>query len=246
MSLVEVHFCIRCPGKLVKHTMKYVSYVKSKSGLAVVNFDGYKSGSNTKDSTHTRLKSTVYWTVSFTPDMKLQTEESDFLSNDVHKQIHRSLRIPPWTGKLWSPSRRGWCWLPRCNNHAASCTNTRHRLCWVWHRSDCACDTTSKLFGFGKATTLSIIQNDKCFCEQATFFNRSGSSASEAEKKGLMCLYNDKHVDNLNAFKYRKFQELLRTSKTDVPPKSSPPTSATVKYHSLRTYHQVQACMERC
>ena len=55
-----------------------------------------------------------------------------------------------------------------------------------------------------------------------------------------MCLYKAKHAENLNALRYQKFQELLRTSKKAVHPKSLPPTFATAKYHSLRTYHQVQ------
>jgi len=57
---------------------KYVSYVKGKYGLAVVVFDGYRSGSNTKDSTHSRRRGNSSRTVSFTPDMKLQSEKVDF------------------------------------------------------------------------------------------------------------------------------------------------------------------------
>ena len=105
------------------------------------------------------------------------------------------------------------------------------------------CDTTSRLFGFGKATALSFIQEDKCFREQVAVFSQIGYSASEisdAGEKALMCLYKAKHVKNLNTLRYQKFQELLRTSKKAIHPKSLPPTSATAKYHSLRKYHQVQ------
>ena len=66
---------------------KYVSYVNGKYGHAVVVvFDGYRSGPNAKDSTHSRCTRTLTRTISFTPDMRLQTEKDDFLSNDMNKQ----------------------------------------------------------------------------------------------------------------------------------------------------------------
>ena len=110
-------------------------------------------------------------------------------------------------------------------------------------RAILGCDTTSRMFGFGKATVFSLIQKDEYFCEQAAVFSSSESSKSdviEAGEKALMCLYKAKHAENLSAMRYQMFQELLMTSKKAVHPKSLPPTSATAKYHSLRTYHQVQ------
>jgi len=56
-----------------------------------------------------------------------------------------------------------------------------------------------------------------------------------------MHLYKAKNMDDLSALRHQWFLELLRTSKKAVHPKSLPPTSATAKYHSLWTYHQVQA-----
>ena len=106
------------------------------------------------------------------------------------------------------------------------------------------CDTTSRLFGFGKTASLTLLQKDTCFRQQAAVFDRIGSTAEEvceAGEKALMHLYKAKNMDDLNALRHQRFVELLRTSKKAVHPKSLPPTSATAKYHSLRTYHQVQA-----
>lgn len=104
------------------------------------------------------------------------------------------------------------------------------------------CDTTSRVFGFGKAVGLKLLQKNKTFIEQAKVFNRKGCSQAEivaAGEKALLCLYGSRDKD-LNQLRLRKFQELVRTSKKSVQPKNLPPTSAAAKFHSLRVYYQVQ------
>jgi hypothetical protein len=54
------------------------------------------------------------------------------------------------------------------------------------------CDTTSRLFGFGKAVGLKLIQTNQTFIEQAKVFNRAGCTQNEvaaAGEKAILCLY---------------------------------------------------------
>lgn len=105
------------------------------------------------------------------------------------------------------------------------------------------CDTTSRLFGHGKALGLSLIK-DKSFVEAAEIFKRDGASQKDvivAGERALMSIYKKGKADeNLNELRHRKYVELLATRKQVIHPKSLPPTQAAVKYHSLRVFHQVQ------
>jgi hypothetical protein len=105
------------------------------------------------------------------------------------------------------------------------------------------CDTTSRVFGFGKGVALKLVKDSECFREQAALFSNSGSSNDEiiqAGEKGMLCLYKAKSNDNLDTLRHHKFQEVVTTSKKVVHPKVLPPTSGAVKYHSFRVFHQVQ------
>lgn len=113
--------------------------------------------------------------------------------------------------------------------------------CLLFAHAILGCDTTSRLFGFGKAAGLKLIQKNKTFVEQANVFNKKGCSQAEivaAAEKAVLCLYGSKDK-NLNQLRLQKFQELVRTSKKAVQPKNLP-TSAALKFHSLRVYYQVQ------
>ena len=57
----------------------------------------------------------------------------------------------------------------------------------------------------------------------------------------MLCVYNAKPDDHLDSLRHHRFQELVATSKKVIHPKSLPPTSGAVKYHSFRVFHQVQA-----
>lgn len=114
--------------------------------------------------------------------------------------------------------------------------------CLLFAHAILGCDTTSRLFGFGKAAGLKLIQKNKTFIEQAKVFNKKGCSQAEivaAGEMAVLCLYGSKEK-NLNQLRLQKFQELVRTSKKAVQPKNLPPTSAALKFHSLRVYYQVQ------
>lgn len=105
------------------------------------------------------------------------------------------------------------------------------------------CDTTSRIFGIGKAVALTLMKEDSNFREQAEVFYNSNSTKDavvQAGEKALVCIFNGSGDDTLNAVRLRKFQILVARSKTSVHPQKLPPTSAAAKFHSLRVYHQVQ------
>ena len=56
----------------------------------------------------------------------------------------------------------------------------------------------------------------------------------------MIVLHKGKETENLNNMRLQRFQERVTVSKKVVHPNMLPPTSAAVKYHSLRIYHQIQ------
>jgi len=55
----------------------------------------------------------------------------------------------------------------------------------------------------------------------------------------LVCLYNGDPQQGINVLIYEKFCAKPATRTMPVQPGALPPTSASVKYHSLRMYHQI-------
>ena len=53
-------------------------------------------------------------------------------------------------------------------------------------------------------------------------------------------LYGGKEDDNLNKLRHVKYVQKLSSSTSSLQPNKLPPTSSAVKFHSLRTYFQVQ------
>lgn len=109
------------------------------------------------------------------------------------------------------------------------------------------CDTTSRLFGIGKAVGLTLLKNNDIFCQQAVVFGNPNSTPAEivaAGEKALVCIYKGKSTDTLDSLRFARFQEKVATNKASVHPKVLPPTSAAAKYHSLRVFHQVQEWKE--
>lgn len=105
------------------------------------------------------------------------------------------------------------------------------------------CDTTSRLYGIGKGTSLSKFKASSMFREQAKVFNSDSASTHdvvEAGEKALILVYNGKLTDTLDSLRYKRFCEKVASKTSHVKPQSLPPTSAAAKYHSLRVYFQVQ------
>ena len=105
------------------------------------------------------------------------------------------------------------------------------------------CDTTSAIFGIGKANALKKLKQVEFRQNAATF---SGiSTQSQIEKAGeavLSSLYGGTD-GKLNRLRYQKFCEKVASSSVYVEPKSLLPTSSAAKFHSYRVYLQVQQWM---
>ena len=61
-----------------------------------------------------------------------------------------------------------------------------------------------------------------------------------AGETALVCPYNGNPHHGINVLRYEKFCVKTATSTVPVQPGALPPTSGSVKYHSLRVYHQIQ------
>jgi len=104
-------------------------------------------------------------------------------------------------------------------------------------------DTTSRLYGIGKATELKLIMDNEHFRQLAQIFESSDSSKDEimeAGEKAMVILYRGKETDVFDTMRHQRFQELVTVSRKAIHPNMLPPTSTAAKYHSLRVFHQVQ------
>ena len=105
------------------------------------------------------------------------------------------------------------------------------------------CDTTSRLYGIGKGTSLSKFKASSMFREQAKVFNSDSASTHDvvdAGEKALVLVYNGKLTDTLDSLRHKRFCERVASKTSHVKPQSLPPTLAAAKYHSLCVYLQVQ------
>ena len=103
------------------------------------------------------------------------------------------------------------------------------------------CDTTSRIYGFGKNALMKKIKSDKNLMQAAEVFASPQSSASEVEKAGeqvMAILYNGKPDDSLNGLRYKWYNEKVATNLVHVQPQVLPPTEAATKFHSFRLYYQ--------
>ncbi|KAK6191116.1 hypothetical protein SNE40_002860 [Patella caerulea] len=108
------------------------------------------------------------------------------------------------------------------------------------------CDTTSRLYGVGKQAVLTKARKDDFLIQQARVFMDQTSSKEEIVKAGeraVVHLYNGKPHESVDVLRLQKFHDKARSSVAVVQPHALPPTSAAVKYHSLRVYLQVQTWM---
>ena len=105
------------------------------------------------------------------------------------------------------------------------------------------CDTTSRLFGIGKAAGLKLVKENETLREQAEVFRSVKSSNDQviaAGERAMTIVQKGNLNDHQDTMRYQSFQELVTTRKKAIHPSMLPPTSAATKYHSLRVFHQVQ------
>ena len=106
----------------------------------------------------------------------------------------------------------------------------------------CGCDTTSRLFGIGKGTSLKKYTSSANFRAQAVVFREDDASVEaivDAGERAIVSLYSGKQSDTLDDLRYNKFCEKSASRSKHVQPQNLPPTSAAAKYHSMRVYLQV-------
>ena len=104
------------------------------------------------------------------------------------------------------------------------------------------CDTTSRLYGVGKATALKKFENVLHFKEQANVFSchSAVSDVVSAGEKALVSLFGGKPGVGLNALRHQRYFEKLPSKTSHIEPQNLPPTAAAAQFHSLRVYLQVK------
>ncbi|KAG1687728.1 hypothetical protein GQR58_008303 [Nymphon striatum] len=105
------------------------------------------------------------------------------------------------------------------------------------------CDTTSKVFGIGKGVAIKHMRNDTDFKSHADVFldeDATQSKIADAGEKYLVSILKGDPEETLDQLRLQRFHQKVATNKNAVQPETLPPTSAAIKYHSLRVYYQVQ------
>ena len=108
------------------------------------------------------------------------------------------------------------------------------------------CDTTSAVYGLGKAAFLKKAMKSASFREEAKKFRTSHCTKDTIEPAGekvLVEVYGGRESDTLNKLRHVKYNQKLSTCSTTFHPCNLPPTSSAAKFHSQRTYFQVQDWM---
>ena len=90
-------------------------------------------------------------------------------------------------------------------------------------------DTTSRIYGFGKAALMKKIKSNNTLQQAANVFEEAQSSAAEIENAGekVMCiLYNGNPTESLNTLRYKRFYDKVFTSLAHIQLHVCPPTAA--------------------
>ena len=99
------------------------------------------------------------------------------------------------------------------------------------------CDTTSHLYGVGKAPALKKFESVLHFKEQAVIL--LFLTLSLQVKKHLYH-FGGKPGVGLNTLRYQRYFVKLASKTSHIEPQNLPPTAATAGFHSLRIYLQVK------
>lgn len=104
------------------------------------------------------------------------------------------------------------------------------------------CDTTSALFGQGKAKFCTLLKNHPQLENAINVFSNPEATADQVANVGEKCLIylygGDPNKINLNELRYRLFTKSAAKVKSNLA--RLPPTIDASRFHSLRCYHQVQ------
>jgi hypothetical protein len=104
------------------------------------------------------------------------------------------------------------------------------------------CDTTSSMFGLGKATSYKKITRRGELASQIDVFGNLEASHSQITEAGmpvLAMLYGGNLTDSLDHLRYVQYLNLLATSSVRLRPERLPPTTNAAAYHLYRVHCQV-------
>ena len=104
------------------------------------------------------------------------------------------------------------------------------------------CDTTSALYGHGKKKFYSALDKSLKLQEMVSVFSQPDTCTEKIAEVGerfLVTLYGgDMETQTLDELRYHNFVKSAMKNKSSLT--RLPPTRDAARYHSLRTYHQVQ------
>ena len=105
------------------------------------------------------------------------------------------------------------------------------------------CDTTSNVFGIGKELRLKKYLKMVIFVNVPVFTKSKDISTDDIinySEKNMTILFGRKLEGELNSIRLSIFYHTVTRIVKFVKPVNLPPTSAATKYHSPRTYQQIQ------
>ena len=105
------------------------------------------------------------------------------------------------------------------------------------------CDTTSALYGLGKAIFLRKAKKSASFSTQVKKFllpDMERGAIEQAGERVLVEVYGGRQQDTINKLRYIKYNQKLSSCSTALQPCNLPPTRAAANFHAQRTYYQVQ------
>ena len=106
------------------------------------------------------------------------------------------------------------------------------------------CYSVLRIFRLGKGTGLKIFLKDPDFRQQISLFSDGNCTQEQMSNSGellMIMLYGGKKVTSLNQLRASTFHKKISSNTKAILPEHLPPTSDASRFHSLQTYHQVQA-----
>ena len=103
------------------------------------------------------------------------------------------------------------------------------------------CDTTSALFGHGKASVFRKVQRQTAMLPLTDLLTSHRASQTEVVDAGLqilVMLYGGKVGDSLNHLRYAVYMNLIATRRTQPRPERLPPTERAARFHIMRVHLQ--------
>ena len=108
-----------------------------------------------------------------------------------------------------------------------------------------SCDTTSRMFGVSKVSTIKTFKTNPAFRKASMDFLNS-SSQTDIKKYGehlIVTMYGGSPSDKLDKLRYQKFSTKVIAGTASVQVQTLPPTSVAVSFHCFRVFYQTYVWM---